>query len=60
MRDLPILPIGHAVPVCELGFIVNPCRNERVVSPWRDAVNLLSTLCQTSLGASLQSLYLRG
>ena len=60
MRDLPILPIGHAVPVCELGFIVNPCRSERVVSPWREAVNLLSTLCQTSLGASLQSLYLRG
>jgi hypothetical protein len=60
MHDVPILPIGHAVPVCELGFIVNPCRNERVVSPWREAVNLLSTLCQTSLGASLQSLYLRG
>lgn len=60
MSDVPVLPIGHAVPVCELGYIVNPCRSERVVSPWREAANLLSALCQTSLGASLQSLYLRG
>lgn len=60
MSDVPVLPIGQAVPVCELGYIVNPCRTERVVSPWREAVNLLNALCQTSLGASLHSLYLRG
>jgi hypothetical protein len=34
----PILPIGDFLPVDAEGYLINPCRYERIVPPWSDVV----------------------
>ena len=55
-----ICAIGQITGVDAEGYIINPCAKERIVSPWRDAVDAVVSLCRRSLGPSLHSIYLRG
>jgi hypothetical protein len=46
----PILPIGDFLPVDAEGYLLNPCRYERIVPPWSDAVAAIKAAYLHHLG----------
>jgi hypothetical protein len=56
----PILPIGDFLPVDAEGYLINPCRYERIVPPWSDVVAAIKAAYLHHLREKMHSLYLRG
>ncbi len=52
--------IGEFLPTDEEGWIVNPCRGDRLQSLWLDLIEDLKELCRERFGDNLRSLYIRG
>jgi len=52
--------IGDFLPTDENGWIVNPCRGDRLQPLWLDLVEDLKELCREHFGDNLHSLYIRG
>jgi hypothetical protein len=52
--------IGDFLPTDEEGWIVNPCRSDRLQPLWLDLVEDLKELCREYFGDNLHSLYIRG
>lgn len=55
-----VLEIGHILETNAAGFIVNPSRAEKLIDPWKSAVEAVREGYLRHLGDKVHSIYIRG
>lgn len=60
VHRIEIKPIGTVLQTDEDGYLVSQSSADKIVEPWRTAVNDVADSCRRVLGENLHSVYVRG
>ncbi len=57
---IKIIKTGGLLKSDEHGFLINESSVDKIVSPWKESVEALKSICRKQLGSAVHSVYVRG